>query len=88
MDLIKNRKLRSHAYGGWFVKDALHNAVNNKDVRLIVEKKHLFGTPLLSDPIEIFYLICDDNHRSYKVKLTTDEKDYYLFLKNNEKEKK
>jgi hypothetical protein len=85
MELIKNRKLNSHAYCGWRVKDALHHAVSCPDVRLIYEEKYI-GGPLMDENsfIKIPYLKADDNQRSYKVKLTKIEAEYYLFLKNQE----
>ena len=85
MELIKNRKLNSHAYHGWKVKDALHHAVSCPDVRLVYEQRYLSG-PLMDENsfIKIPYLEADDNNRSHKVRLTNDEAEYYLFLKNQE----
>jgi hypothetical protein len=82
-ELIKNRKLNSHAYGGWRVKDALRHAVNCPDVRLVYEERYLSG-PLMDENsfIKIPYLKAEDNHRGYKVRLTNDEAEYFLFLKN------
>ena len=82
MELIKNRKLNSYIYKGWRIKDALHNAVKNPDVRLNYERR-LIGGKILDEKcwLSIPYLIADDNHRSYKLKLTNDEAEYYKFLK-------
>jgi len=78
---MKNRKLRSHAYFGWRVKDAIEHAVKCPDVVLRYETKLKNSTNLLdTETVEIPYLICYDNNRTYKVRLTKEEADYYKAL--------
>jgi len=78
---MKNRKLRSHAYYGWRVKDAIEHAVKCPDVVLRYETKLKNSTNLLdTETVEVPYLICYDNNRTYRIKLTQEEANYYKAL--------